>query len=104
MKIKAVQKAKFPVVGFVNYSTGVAALSSASEGKSWSIWRSTPIGAHGLNSYSQAAGHCGEPEVEGYEAHQEAQGDMGSLPILSTEISAWGGLLRASSFKGLSRK
>ena len=28
--------------------------------------------AHGLQSNSEATGHCGEPEVEAHEAHQEA--------------------------------
>jgi bifunctional non-homologous end joining protein LigD len=33
--------------------------------------------AHGLQSDSQAAGHSGEPEVQAYQTHQEAQGHMG---------------------------
>ena len=33
--------------------------------------------AHGLQPDSQAAGYCGEPEVQAHQAHQEAQGHMG---------------------------
>ena len=46
LKIKAVQREKFPVIGFVKDPTGVAALYLGKrKGKSWSIWeRSAPAG------------------------------------------------------------
>ena len=75
LKIKTVQKAKFPVVGFVKDPTGVAALYLGKRegnelvyvGKVGTGWSRTVI-----KSNSQTTGYCGELEVEAHEAHQEA--------------------------------
>ena len=77
LKIKTVQKAKFPVVGFVKDPTGVAALYLGKRegnelvyvgkvGTGWSRTVSSQI------RKQQTTGYCGELEVEAHEAHQEA--------------------------------
>jgi bifunctional non-homologous end joining protein LigD len=79
LKIKTVQREKFPVIGFVKDPTGVAALYLASGRERAGLYGKGRhrLVAHRLQSNSQAAGHGGESEVQAHQADQEAEGHMG---------------------------
>src|SRR6476620_5663163 len=67
LKIKCVQKGKFPVIGFVKDPTGVAALYlGKKEGKDLVYMGKVGTGwsPHGLKSDPQATRYCGQPKVK----------------------------------------
>jgi bifunctional non-homologous end joining protein LigD len=65
LKIKTVQKGKFPVIGFVKDPTGVAALYLGKrEGKDFVDMGKVGTAGLGLSQTSQeTARHSGEPEI-----------------------------------------
>jgi len=80
LKIKAVHKGKFPVVGFVKDPSGVAALYLGKAG-----WQGPRVHgqcrdrmvSHHLQPDQEAARHGRQPQVKADQSHQEAEGDMG---------------------------
>ena len=70
LKIKTVQKGKFPVIGFDKDPTGVAALHLAKwEGKDLVYMGKVGTGcSHPVQQDQKATRHRGQPEVESHQA------------------------------------
>jgi hypothetical protein len=85
LTIKTVQKGKFPVIGFVKDSTGVAALYLGKrEGKDLVAWGKVGTGWSRTVS-SQIRKQLDtrrESEIQADEADQEAEGHMGRADLL----------------------
>jgi bifunctional non-homologous end joining protein LigD len=84
LKIKAVHKGKFPIIGFIKDPSGVAALYlGKQEGMNSFIWeRWAQAGLARLKPNQKAARHSGQPEVKADQSHQEAEGNMGRADVL----------------------
>ena len=80
LKIKTVQKGKFPVIGFREGSYGRRGALPREEGRQRTGLhgqgrdRMVP---HGLQPNPQAARYCRQPEVQAHQTDQEAQGNVG---------------------------
>jgi bifunctional non-homologous end joining protein LigD len=83
LKIKAVQKGNFPVVGFVKERSRCPVSRQAERqgprlhGQGWN-----GLVSHRLEPDQEAARHRGEPEDKADQAHQEAEGNMGRAKVL----------------------
>ena len=80
LKIKTVQRGKFPVVGFVKDPSGVAALYlEKREGKDLVYMGKARyrLAADRLKSNPKTARYRGEPEGQAHQANQEAKGHVG---------------------------
>jgi bifunctional non-homologous end joining protein LigD len=85
LKIKAVQKGKFPVVGFVKDPSGVACPLSRQEGRQRTRLHGQGrdrLVSHRFQPDQETARHGGQPEVEANQGHQEAESDLGRTEIL----------------------
>ena len=109
LKVKCAQRAKFPVVGFVKDPTGVAALHLGRKdgkdlvymGKVGTGWSRTC-----LERDPEATRHRRQPQIETDEAIRVPKATWVE-PAFVAEVEyrdiTSDGLLRASSFKGLSK-
>jgi bifunctional non-homologous end joining protein LigD len=79
LKIKAVQKGKFPVVGFIKDPSGVAALYlGKQEGKELVYMGKVGTGrSRTVSSQIRKQLDSGQPQIKANQTHQEAEGDMG---------------------------
>ena len=84
LKIKAVQKGKFLVVGFVKDRAASPRCTSASgKARSWFTW--VRLGRAGLGLYRARSGSSSsqcQPEIKADKIHQETEGDMGRTEVL----------------------
>lgn len=79
LKIKAVQRGKFPVVGFIKDPSGVAAVSRQAGRQRPGLHGESGhrLVAHGLQPDPQEARYGGQPEGEADQAGSQAQGNLG---------------------------
>lgn len=85
LKIKAVQREKFPVVGFVKDPTGIAALYlGKKEGKDLVYMGKVGTGWNRTTSAQnpQGARYRRQSPSQAHQAHQEAQGQVGRAEVL----------------------
>ena len=85
LKIKAVQKGKFPVVGFVKDPTrrrGAVPRQAGRQRTGLHGQGGDRLVSHCLQPDQEATRHRRQPEVKANQTHQEAKGDMGRAEIL----------------------
>jgi bifunctional non-homologous end joining protein LigD len=109
LKVKCVQKGKFPVIGFVKDATGVAALYlGKKEGKELALHKKGRhrLVPHGIEPDSEAARHLRHPKWKRTKPIRKPKA-VWVEPSFFAEVEyrdiTSEGLLRQSSFKGLKR-